>query len=65
MCSSDLISKLSAFVHWITSKEIHVASIPWWRQEIVDIVCMFEKELSTSGHITQHCGVEVEFNQSI
>ena len=25
-----------------------MASIPWWRQEIVDIVCMFEKELPTS-----------------
>ena len=32
------ISKLSAFVRWITSKEIHVASIPQWRQEIVEIV---------------------------
>jgi hypothetical protein len=20
-------------------------NIPWWRQEIVEIVCMFEKEL--------------------
>ena len=42
------ISKLSAFVHCTTSKEIHVASIKWWHQEIVDIVCMFEKELPTS-----------------
>ena len=25
-----------------------MASIPWWRQEIVEIVCMFEKELPTS-----------------
>ena len=37
------ISKLSTFVRWITPKEIHVASIPWWRKEIVEIVCMFEK----------------------
>ena len=42
------ISKLSTFVRWIMSKEIHVAIIPWWRQEIVEIVCMFEKELLTS-----------------
>ena len=42
------ISKLSAFVIWITSKEIHVASIPQWRQEIVEIFCMFGKELPTS-----------------
>ena len=25
-----------------------MASIPWWRQEIVEIVCMFEKDLSKS-----------------
>ena len=25
-----------------------MASIPWWHQEIVEIVCMFEKELSSS-----------------
>ena len=31
-----------------TSKDIHVASIPWWRQEIVEIFCMLEKELLTS-----------------
>ena len=42
------ISKLSAFVRWITSKEIHVANILRWRQEIVEIVCMFVKELPTS-----------------
>ena len=42
------ISKLFAFVHWIRSKEIHVDRIPRWRQEIVEIVCMFEKELPTS-----------------
>ena len=42
------ISKLFSFVCWIASKDIHVASIRWWRQEIVEIVCMFEKELPTS-----------------
>jgi hypothetical protein len=42
------ISKLFSFLHWITSKEIHMASIPRWCQEIGEIVCMFEKELSTS-----------------
>ena len=42
------ISKLFAFVCWITSKDIHVASIPRWCQEITEIVYMFEKELSTS-----------------
>ena len=42
------ISKLSTFVRWITLKEIHVASIPLWCQEIVEIVCMFEKELLMS-----------------
>ena len=50
-CPQDLghgISKLYVFVHWITSEEIHVARIPWWRQEIVEIFCMFEKELPTS-----------------
>ena len=30
------------------SKEIHVASFPRWCQEIVEIVCMFEKELPMS-----------------
>ena len=59
------ISKLSAFVRWITSKEIHVASIPQWRQEIVEIVCIFEKELSTSFmdlqvHLLIHLVNEVE-----
>jgi hypothetical protein len=42
------ISKLYVFVHWITSKEIYIASIPWWRQEIAEIVCKFEKELPLS-----------------
>lgn len=43
------ISKLSAFVHWITSKEVHMSRIPWWCQEIVEIVRMFEKELPMSS----------------
>ena len=42
------IANFSAFVRWIMSKEIHVAIIPRWRQEIVEIFCMFEKELPTS-----------------
>ena len=42
-----VVSKLFSFVRWITSKEVHVASITWRRQEIVEIVCMFEKELPT------------------
>ena len=59
------ISKLSAFVRWITSKEIHVASIPRWRQEIAKIVCMFEKELPMSFmdlqfHLLIHLVDEVE-----
>ena len=59
------ISKLFSFVLWIMSKEIHVASIPWWRQEIVEIVCIFEKELPTSFmdlqvHILIHLVDEVE-----
>ena len=59
------ISKLSTFVHWITSKEIHVASIPGWHQEIVEIVFMFEKELPTSFmdlqvHLLIHLVDEVE-----
>ena len=59
------ISKLFAFLHWITSNEIHVASIPLWRQEIVEVVCMFEKELPTSFmdlqiHLLIHLVDEVE-----
>ena len=59
------ISKLSKFVRWITSKEIHVANIPSWRQEIVEIVCMFEKELPTTFmdlqvHLLIHLEDEVE-----
>ena len=59
------ISKLFAFVRWITSKEIHVASIPRWCQEIVEIVCMFEKELPMSFmylqvHLLIHLVDEVE-----
>jgi hypothetical protein len=42
------ISKLFAFVRWITSKEIHIASISQWHREIIDIACMFEKELPMS-----------------
>ena len=42
-----------------------MAIIPWWRQEIVEIVCMFEKELATSFmdlqvHIIIHLVDEVE-----
>ena len=60
-----VISKLSTFVCWITSKEIHVASIPWWCQVIVEIICMFENELPTSFmdlqvHLLIHLVDEVE-----
>ena len=59
------ISKLYAFLRWITSKEIHVANIPRWHQEIVEIVCMFEKELLMSFmdlqvHLLIHLVDEVE-----
>ena len=59
------ISKLSAFVHWIRSNEIHVASIPRHCQEIVEIVCMFEKELpmcfiDLQGHLLIRLVDEVE-----
>ena len=42
-----------------------MASIPRWRQEIVNIVCMFEKELPTSFmdlqvHLLIHLVDEVE-----
>ena len=42
-----------------------MASIPWWHQEIVEIVCMFEKELPTSFmdfhvHLLIHLVDEVE-----
>ena len=42
-----------------------MASIPWWHQEIVEIVCMFEKELLTSFmdlqvHLIIHLVDEVE-----
>jgi hypothetical protein len=42
-----------------------MASIPWWRQEIVEIICMFEKELSISFmvlqfHLQIHLVEEVE-----
>ena len=58
-------STLFAFVCWIMSKKIHVARIPQWRQEIVEIVCMFEKELLTSFmdlqvHLLIHLVDEVE-----
>ena len=59
------IYKLFAFVHWITSKEIHVARIPRWHQEIIEIFFMFEKELLTSFmdlqvHLLMHLVDEVE-----
>ena len=42
-----------------------MASIPQWRQEIVEIICMFEKELPTSFmdlqvHLLIHLVDEVE-----
>ena len=42
-----------------------MANIPQWRQEIVEIVCMFEKELPTSFmdlqiHLLIHLVDEVE-----
>ena len=42
-----------------------MASIPWWHQEIDEIVCMFQKELSTSFmdlqvHLLMHLVDEVE-----
>ena len=45
--------------------DIHVASIPRWHQEIVEIVCMFEKELPKSFmdlqvHLLIHLVDEVE-----
>ena len=32
----------------MTSKEIHECEVPKWKKEIVEIVCVFEKELPTS-----------------
>jgi hypothetical protein len=45
--------------------DIHMAIIPWWHQEIAEIVCMFEKELPTSFmdlqvHLLIHLTDEVE-----
>ena len=42
-----------------------MASIPWWHQEIAEIVCMFEKEFPTSFmdlqvHLLIHLPNEVE-----
>ena len=42
-----------------------MTSIPWWHQEIANIVCMFEKELPTSFmdlqvHLLIHLVDEVE-----
>ena len=59
------ILKLSTFSHWITSKEINMAIIPRWHHEIVEIVCMFKKELPTSFmdlqvHLLIHLLDEVE-----
>ena len=60
------ISKLFAFIWWITSKEIYIVRIPQWPHEkIVDIVCMFEKELTLSFmelhiHLLIHLVDEVE-----
>jgi hypothetical protein len=31
----------------VTSKEIHKCEVPKWKKEIVEIVCIFEKELPT------------------
>ena len=63
-------SKLYAFLCWITLKEIHTDKIPWWCQEIVDIDCMFEKELPTSFmdlqvHILIHLLDEVELTRMV
>ena len=64
------ISKLYSFVCWITSKEIHIAIIPWWHQEIVEIVCIFEKELPVSfmdlqALILIHLPNEVELSRVV
>jgi hypothetical protein len=32
----------------VTYKEIHECEVPKWKKEIVEIVCVFEKELPTS-----------------
>jgi hypothetical protein len=61
----DHISNLSTFVHWITSRDIHMDSISWWFREIDDIFFMLEKELPTSFmdlqvHILIHLPDEVE-----
>jgi hypothetical protein len=60
-----ILSKLFAFVHWITSRDIYMDSIPRWHREIGVLVCMFDKELSTSFmdlqvHILIHLPNEVE-----
>lgn len=49
----------------MVSKKIHMARIPWWHQEIAEIVCILEKELPTSimdlqVHIIIHLPNEVE-----
>jgi hypothetical protein len=50
----------------VTSKEIHECGVPKWKKEIAEIVCVFEKELSTSFmdlqvHLFIHPVIDTEF----
>ena len=54
----------------MTSKDIHMASIPRWSQEIDEIACMFEKELRPSFmdlqvHLLIHLVDEVELGKVV
>ena len=50
---------------WVTSKEIHECEVTKWKKEIIEIVCIFEKELPTSFmdlqvHLRIHLADDIE-----
>ena len=59
------ILKLYSFFIWIALKDIQKSGIPQWHSNIVEIICMFEKELPISFmdlqiHILIHLDDEVK-----
>ena len=36
------------YIRWVSSKDIHDSELRIWKNEIVEIVCLLEKELPTS-----------------
>ncbi len=61
----DIVYRLGSLARWISSKEIHLSEIPQRKREVIELMCLMEKELPISFfdiqvHLLIHLVEEIE-----